>query len=326
MKKILVTGANGLLGSKIIKLLADSELYAPIAFVRKSSDVSLLKNIEVEMVYGDVNEINSLTEALVDIDAVIHTAAYVSYDPGNDDLMRKVNIEGTANVVNECLMANVSKFVHISSVAAIGRDDSIKTYTENTKWVNAPYNSPYGISKYQAEQEAWRAYHEGLPTTILNPSLILGDGDFSKTSLVIVDKIIKSKGLHPRGSNAFVDVDDVAVACIKALDHAYDGQRFIIAAENKTYKELYETVSKAMGIGLNLRPVPKWLAYIIIGFGWLKYKLTGKPPLLSKMAYTNSSLSIKYDNSKSVKVLGMKYTPFEVTVDKMIAAYKNSKI
>ncbi|WP_315818623.1 NAD-dependent epimerase/dehydratase family protein [Paraflavitalea speifideaquila] len=117
---------------------------------------------QVEWIEGDILDIVSLDEAMEGVEAVIHSAAKVSFDPKEKKELFNINIDGTANMVNMALEKNVRRFVHISSVAALGRTVSGDRVTETKKWQHSKLNTQYAISKYHAEREVWRGMGEGL--------------------------------------------------------------------------------------------------------------------------------------------------------------------
>jgi dihydroflavonol-4-reductase len=319
LKKILVTGANGFLGSHIVHDLV-SLGYLVYALVRPNSSLNLLKASlpNINLINGDVNDLSSLEETFVDKEIVIHTASYVSYEAGKMPVMNKANVEGTSNVVNTCLYLKIDKLIHVSSVAAIAKRAEAVIYNEDSKWVRSPLNLDYGISKYQAEQEVWRGIEEGLKATIINPALILGKGDYSRSSAEIINKIISSKGMYPGGVNGFVDVVDVAKACITAIDHQHNSQRFILCAENLSYKDLYILFYKSLGLDTKkLRPMPAIVKGLLNKINSLIEPIFKKSILLSTQAMKYTSTISRYDNTKSKNVLGIVYRPVKETIEEM---------
>lgn len=190
-----------MLGSRLIYDLVRSGEEVR-AIKRPTSDLATIKNIfnyyspseknlmeNLEWVEGDVTDMFSLLEAMKGITKVYHCAAMVSFNPKARDKMMKVNIEGTANIVNACLEKGIEKLCYASSVAAIGNPvlkkpgsenghagpgRFVEEITENTPWVASAKNSNYTISKYASEQEVWRGIEEGLNAVIVNPSIIIG--------------------------------------------------------------------------------------------------------------------------------------------------------
>src|SRR5688572_29649466 len=180
---IAVTGSTGLLGSYIVrKLVASNTPF--VALKRKGSDVSLLQDLKEKITWRDVEITNpvSVEESFSEVTGVIHTAAYVSFNPRKAKTIFQINTEGTRNVVNACLENNIKRLLHISSVSALGRQKGQTILSEENKWIENGVNSTYGESKYKAELEVFRGQEEGLSTVILNPSVILGFSNWDKSS------------------------------------------------------------------------------------------------------------------------------------------------
>src|SRR5690349_14333062 len=204
---IAITGANGLLGSFIVRKLIESKKPF-IAIKRTGSDVSLLKDVAHLITWKDagVTEEDAIQEALQGCTHVIHTAAMVSFNPRLKRKIFNVNINGTRNVVNACLLNNVQRLIHISSVAALGRQKDKSDVDESNKWADSPINSTYGKSKYLAELEVFRGQEEGLSTAIVNPSLILAPADWDKSSAKLFKYVWSQRPYFTEGSMNYVDV------------------------------------------------------------------------------------------------------------------------
>jgi len=182
---ILVTGGTGLLGSHLLmRLLEDGSQIRAIYRTEQKRDAVVKifgyyhANPEelwqkIEWVKGDVLNVPSLEEAMVDVTQVYHCAAAVTFIPKEQAYMHKVNTEGTANVVNACLDVPNVRLCHVSSVAAIGRDGSEEIIGEENEWKESKHNAAYAISKHNAEMEVWRGTVEGLDAFMVNPTLII---------------------------------------------------------------------------------------------------------------------------------------------------------
>ncbi len=256
---ILLTGATGLLGSHIAyELVSKGEKIR--ALKRKGSSIALTEKIfrfysnnektlldKIEWVDGDLLDLGSLEDAMEGINHVYHCAAIISFIPKEKDKMLQANIEGTANVVNAAMHAGVKKFCHISSIAALGTTLDGSFINEDVWWENDPQNSHYAISKYTSEREVWRATEEGMDVVILNPAFILGPGDGSKSSTEVFGVLKKGNSWFTNGVNGYVDVRDVASAAKKLMESDVKNQRFILSAENFTYREFFDKVLEAFG-------------------------------------------------------------------------------
>src|SRR4026208_855111 len=206
IRRILVTGGNGFLGSYIIKELIEKSF--SVRAIRRGSKLPFYIPEEilnkVQWIEGDILDVVSLEEAMDNIDTVIHSAAVVSFVKKDREQMYRVNVEGTANVVNIALEKNVRRFIYVSSVAALGRTATGGTVNEEKKWEASKTNTHYGKSKHNGELEVWRGISEGLNGVILNPSTILGFGDWNSSSCAIFKKIYDEFNWYTPGINGFV--------------------------------------------------------------------------------------------------------------------------
>lgn len=322
-KKILVTGANGFAGSYIVRRLVESGYRHIFAGVRAASSVEMLKDLEDQVMMTDLDilDLCRLEEVIREVDVVIHAAAIVSFESKLRDNMYKVNVEGTANLVNVCLENPIEKFIHISSVAALGRLKNHLTIDETTKWAASPYNSHYAISKYLAEQEVWRAYYEGLPVAIINPSLILGAGHWNKGSINIVDTVFKGVGYYPIGSTGIVDVRDVAAMAVILLESEITGERFICNGSNISYRELFTKMANCFNVSAPAKPLKPWLSGIAWRMEAMKNLFTGKRLTVTRETLMTSSMSLAYDASRALEKLGMEFRNAETIIHDTCRSY-----
>ena len=220
---IFVTGASGLVGSHLIQSLLSKgkkvrALYRQAVPVFPGSE-------QCEWIQGDILDPIGLTDALEGVDYVYHCAAIVSFAPGAAAKMLQSNVDGTANVVNACLVQKIKKLIFVSSVAALGRIRENEAIDESMHWTPATSNSVYGQSKYLAELEVWRAMEEGLPMAIVNPVIILGAGDWNNGSSGIFKSAYNEFPWYTGGMSGFVDVLDVVDAMQILMESNITGQR-----------------------------------------------------------------------------------------------------
>lgn len=320
--KILITGATGLVGSAVARLFL-KENHTVLALFRPGSDRSLLTDVEnkIEWIEGDVLDIGSLEKAIEDIDFVIHTAAVVSFIPRDRKMMYKVNMEGTANVVNVCLTNKVKKFCHVSSIAALGRPDSRKItpgqdliIDEDQRWEDSPENSEYAKSKHLAELEVWRGIAEGLNAVIVNPTLILGEGDWSKSSTQIFRYVYNEKPFYTEGIANYVDVMDVAQVVYKLVFSEISGERFLLNAGSISYKSLFFNIADSMGKKRPSFKVGSGLAGVIWRVEAVRTWLMGTKPLITKETAQSSARRFRYNSDKIQKAIGFEFQPIEKTI------------
>ncbi len=312
---ILVTGASGIVGAQLIRTLVDDQKEVK-AIKRGSSDTSWTNDInnKVEWVEADLLDLYALEKAFDGITHVVHCAAVVSFDNSNDHYMHKVNIEGTKNMLALCQKFAIKKLVYISSVAALGRVSKAKTISEETKWESSNLNTAYANSKYLAELEVWRAQEEGLATVILNPSVIIGPGDWNSSSLNLFKHVKKSSPLYPVGSINYVDVRDVAQIAKEFLFRTTQGERYILNAGLISYKSFFELISKGLNKKapyLKINPtLATFAAYIlrIVRF------LTGIKTSITKEAVKLSQLSVLFSAKKVKAELNYQFKPVEESI------------
>jgi nucleoside-diphosphate-sugar epimerase len=324
--KIFITGATGFVGSYIVRSLLGAGYNHLFCLKRNESDISLLEDVNtlIQWVTGDILDIPLLETQLIDVDVVIHAAAIVSFSTGNKKKLIETAMSGTANLVNISLECGIKKFIHISSIAAIGRRKKKESIDENLMFSHSEFDTTYGLSKFLAEQEVWRGHAEGLDVTILNPSMILGAGNWNQSSVQIYKKVYQGMKYYPEGINGWVDVRDVADATLLALKGDYNGQRFIISAENAAFKTIFEKIASH----LNVKAPNQKINYLLAGIVWrlesLRSYITGSTPIITRETIKSTSVEATYDNSKSQQILGMTYRPLDVTISQSCQSFVSS--
>jgi nucleoside-diphosphate-sugar epimerase len=273
----------------------------------------------VEWVQGDILDIPSLEDAMQNTDIVFHCAAIVSFKPKRKDDLTHTNVEGTANVVNTAIDAGIKKLVYISSVAALGRQATPdKMIDEKIAWTEKEENSRYAKSKYAAEKEVWRGIGEGLNAVIVNPSIILGSGDWSKTSTEIFKTIHDGFPWYSEGVNGFVDVEDVVNAMILLSESNIHAERFILNGINASFKQVFDLMAQ----GFNKKPPHKkitpFLAKLVWRLAAIQALFTGQAPIATKETTETALSIIQYDGSKITKALPQfQYTALEDTITRV---------
>jgi len=339
---ILVTGGTGLLGSRLIyDLVRSGEKVRAIK--RPTSDLATIKNLfnyyspseknlieNIEWVEGDVTDMFSLLEAMQGVSEVYHCAAMVSFNPKARDKMMKVNIEGTANVVNACLEKGVEKLCYASSVAAIGNpvvtkrvsenghaspDRPIVEITENTTWIASPKNSNYTISKYASEQEVWRGIEEGLNAVIVNPSIIIGPGNWKKSSANMFPRVWKGLKYYTTGINGFVDVRDVSKSMISLMNSEIKNERFIITSENMSFKTVFDHIAEFLGKEKARKKISPLLTEILWRTEKIRSWITGSRPFITKEIAREASLQHFYSNKKIKQMISLEFIPIDRSIE-----------
>jgi nucleoside-diphosphate-sugar epimerase len=326
---VFVTGGTGFLGSWLLRRLVEKG-YRIRALRRPDSSMDLVRDIAdgIEWVAGDVTDVVSLEAAFVGVTHVFHAAAMISFHPRDALRMEQVNVEGTANVVNLSLDFGVRKLIYVSSVSAIGRSRLQSEVDEKSQWVRSKSITNYAQSKYLAEQEVWRGHAEGLPVAIVNPSMILGNGFWSQGTGRFFSLVDEGLRFAPIGTAGFVDVRDVARYMVQLLESDIDGQRYILNAQNLTFSEFFQMIALAIGKKTAFIKITPLLAEVGWRFEWLKERLLGTVPALTKESARASVSSYTFRNDKSKSLFGFEYTPVDQSIRDMASQFladKNKK-
>lgn len=313
---IAVTGANGLLGSFIIrKLIEKNETF--IAIKRKNSDTSLLQDINHLITWkdADVQDALAMVDVLENVTHVIHAAAVVSFNPRRAAQVMDINVLGTRHVVDACLARGVKRLVHVSSVAALGRQKGQTRIDEKNMWVDNPLNSVYAQSKYGAELEVFRGQEEGLSTAIVNPSIILAPGDWSRSSAKLFKYCWDERPFYMDGSLNYVDVRDVAEIIYTLLRHNVEGRRFIMSAGKISYAAFFQAIAKRFGKRAPAIKLNHTLLRIVSRIEAVRTRLSKKEPLITRETARLAGTDFLFDNQNVMKTFSFEFQPIDKTLE-----------
>jgi dihydroflavonol-4-reductase len=324
---VLVTGGTGFIGAYIIQNLIQKGY--TVRAIRRSNKLPffIAKEIldQVEWIEGDVLDVVALDDAMKGIDTVIHSAAVVSFHKKNRQQMYTINVDGTANVVNAALENGIKRFVHISSVAALGRTTKAELVNEERKWEENKNNTHYAISKHHAELQAWRGFAEGLDGVIVNPSTVLGFGDWHQSSCAIFKNAYKEFAWYTNGINGFVGVEDVAEVVVRLLQSGINHKRFIISAENWSFQKLFSTIADGFGKNHPHKEATRSLGNIVWRLEAVRSFLTGSKPLLTQETARISHSKTSFDNTAVLKAIEpFQFMPLETVIKKSCEKYREA--
>ena len=307
----LVTGATGFIGSHIARKLVERGEHVKI-LLRKSSQTENIDDIDVERVYGDVMDLDSIQEALKDCDTLYHTAGVASFRKEDYQKMEDINVQGTKNIMNAALEAGTKKVVHTSSIAAIGTDLGGGIANEDTKYELEYLGVKYLDTKRRGEQAALDLAQKGLPIVVVNPSTVIGTGDIYLSSTAFILWFYKKK--YPGymdGTLNMVDVEDVAQGHILAAEKGRVGERYILGNANFTLLELFNLLEELTGVP---RPKMKIPYFMALASGYFVERILGMSfPNYSTMDVDSvklSKLRWHFDSSKAISELG--YSPGDI--------------
>ena len=323
----LITGATGLIGSHVAYRLLIEE--KPVFAIKQStSDINKTKKLfsyytadyenlfkKIKWIEADISDIYSLIDVLEGIEVVYHCAGFVSFDKKDIKRLYKINDEGTANIVNACLEKRIKMLCHVSSIATLQNPDITKNIDESVYWKFSPNASDYAISKYNGEREVWRGMEEGLNAVIVNPSIIIGPGNWNKGSTAIFKNIYRQFPWYSTGTTGFVDVRDVADAMVALMKSNISAERFILSGHNESYQNLFNCIADTFHKKRPSKKVTPFLARIVAFLESIKSGITGKEALITRETAATAMAHVKFDNSKLKQFLpGFNYRSLEETV------------
>lgn len=326
---ILVTGGTGLVGSHLLYELTLNNKSIK-AIYRSEKKLSIVKKVfsyysktpdalfnKIEWVQADLLDIPLLTDAFKDVKHVYHCAAFVSFEPNKYHVLRKTNIEGTANIVNLCLAFQVKKLCYVSSVATLGKSPTNDEIDENTLWNPEADNSLYGITKYGAEMEVWRGTQEGLDAIIVNPGVIIGPGIWKYGSGNIFKKVYNGLAYYTEGSVGYVHVFDVVKPMINLMESSIKNERFVLVAENWSYKNFIQEIASTLKVKAPTKKANLFLLSIAWRMDWLKHKLTRKRRGLSKQLANTLVSNSTYSSNKIKEYLDFQFKPLNKSIEEV---------
>ncbi|WP_026914073.1 NAD-dependent epimerase/dehydratase family protein [Christiangramia portivictoriae] len=333
---ILVTGGTGLVGAHLLyELLRNGQKVRAIH--RSNSDLKKVLQVfsfyteakeakqlfyQIEWKVADLNNIPELTEAFEGVTQVYHSAALVSFDPAQEQELRKVNIEGTANIVNLCISANIEKLCFVSSIAALGNMTNADKIDETGKWNPEGKHNDYAISKYGAEIEVWRGTQEGVNAIIVNPGVIIGPGFWNSGSGKIFKKVDSGLSYYVPKITGFVGVQDVVKSMMLLMTSEKVNEQYILVSENISFKTVFDWTAEAFKKPKPSRKLQKWM----IALGWFFQKtgsLFGFERSLTYQSIKSLHEETFYDNSKITKEMNYKFEPMEKVVKRTAGYYRN---
>lgn len=281
----------------------------------------------VEWVEADVVDYLSICNAVEGVDLVIHSAAMVSFHPNDQEAMYEINIKGTANIVDACLFKGVKRICHVSSIAALGKEDEGEMIDENSSWIPERKHSGYQISKFHSEMEIWRGINEGMEAVIVNPSVILGPGEWHAGSPAFFNNIYKGMKFYPTGGTGFVDVRDVSAAIMTLIEDKNWGnaieKRFLLNAENVSYEKVFSLISHSLKVKAPSIAANKYLLALAWRAAWIAGKLTGKKPLITRGSVGNASKKQLFNGSRITREFGFDYRSLEKTIEEIGQMFLN---
>lgn len=327
---ILITGATGMVGGHLLlQLLTQGKqvkaIYREEAKIESLASGPLFKEAKhllrlVTWYKADVRNITELEPVFEGVDEVYHCAALISFNPKDYRALRNINIDGTANVVNLCIAHRIKKLCYVSSIAALGQPNTNGITDETCFWNPEEDHDVYSITKYGAEMEVWRASQEGIPVVVVNPGVIFGGGIYSK-SMEVFERVKKGFPYYTTGGSGFVGVEDVVKAMLFLMNSEVANERFVLVAENHTYKNLLTLVAEAMGKRPPHIEINKRVLNFLRLADFLKGMVTsGNRRITKQMVHSVTEVST-YSSAK-LEALGFGFEPLQTSVERYATEFK----
>lgn len=314
--KILVTGADGLLGSNLVRELLSRE-YTVRAFVQPGRQQKTLEGLSIEKFQGDLLNPKDVIEAGATCNAIIHCAASTSVWPTRNEIINKVNIEGTKNIIESVKQNKIQRLVYIGTANSFGFGSKANPGVEGNAYKSARYELDYMDSKYKAQQLILNEVKENkLPALIVNPTFMFGPYDSNPSSGAMIVALYKGKvpGYTSGGRN-YVCAKDAAVAIANALTKGRIGECYILGNQNLSYKEAFNKIASTIGVKPPAIPIPSVFAKLYGMIGSLIGNLSGKTPAISYPLSRIACDEHYFSAAKAVKELELPQTPIEVGIN-----------
>ncbi|HKK63675.1 MAG TPA: NAD-dependent epimerase/dehydratase family protein [Bacteroidales bacterium] len=310
--RVLVTGADGMLGNNIVRELV-ARGHEVSCFIEASHDGKYLKSLPVSIYKGNLMDEKTLASAFDSVDYVVHTAGITAMWPARSELSRKVNVDAVKLLTSLAKKHNIKRFVHIGTATSFGHGTKDSPGTEESPYTNSVFKLDYQDTKYEAQEYLIREYRENnFPVIILNPTFMLGKYDNGNGSNKMVLYTYKEKlpGYSPGGKN-YVYVNDVAVAAVNALDMGRLGECYITGNRNLSYKEALTFIAKTLEVKPPSRRLPRFASLVYGATNSVISFFTRKPPPVSYRMARIGCEECYYSPEKAIRELKMPQTPIE---------------
>ena len=315
---ILVTGGTGLVGAHLLLHLVEQgenvrAIYRTTASIEKTKNLFSLYHKshlfeKIEWLEADILDITSLEIAFRNIEFVYHCAALISFDPKDEDAIRKTNIEGTANIVNFCLAFGIKKMLFVSSIAALGDPNAVETViSETTEWNPEKPHSDYAISKYGAEMEVWRGQQEGLSVLIVNPGIILGPGFHEQGSSALFSAVAKGLSFYTLGNTGFISVTDVVDTSVRLMKSEIQNERFTLIENNYSFQEILNCIADSLKVKRPQWHATPFLVNVFWRVDWFLSTFFFKKRKLSRDSAKASYSKTEYTNAKILSTITLEF-------------------
>lgn len=317
--KTLVTGSTGFIGSTVVRELLKDGADVRVS-IRRDSDTRNIDDLDVEKVYSDIRDRESIRAALKGCDTLFHVAAYFAHWSLDKQLFYDINVEGTKTILGEALSQGLEKVVYTSTSNTIGSHGAGNFVNEDAEFNGWETGDHYVISKYLAEIEAKKLCGKGLPVVMVNPTLVIGVRDIKPTpsGALVVDIVNGDMPGYIDGAINIIDVEDVARGHLLAAKKGRIGERYLLGNENTSVADFFKLVGEIAGVKPPKLKLPYGLALLLGHLFQIQAHITRKPPVVSVSQVRIGKMGEHFDNSKAVNELGLQLTPIRKTVENTV--------
>jgi dihydroflavonol-4-reductase len=324
--KVLVTGANGLLGSHVVRELLRRE-YPVRVLVRPESNLKALEGLKVEYIYGNLTDPEDVLHAVRGCTYVIHSAARAVHSPSHLDAYREVNIDSTGFIVDACIREKIRRLVYVSTANCIGSGTKSNPGTEDKPFIEWFKGSGYAYSKLLAQQMVLAAAEAGtLDAVVVNPTFIIGSfPGASGTSKLLSFVLFKKVAFYPFGGKNYVDAEAAATGTVNAMEKGRKGDCYLLAGENHSYRDFLKMVAEVAGHHVILLPMPVFLLKLAGIAGSFIERIFKIPMLLTLVNARMLCRENYYSHAKARRELNMPLIPAIEAVRKALPSFIEMK-
>ena len=288
-------------------------------FISQHSEGSSLFT-KIEWVEADLNNLPKMEEAFEGIRRVYHCAALISFDPRDFRKLKRINVKGTANLVNLCLAFKIEKLCYVSSIAAFSHNDGKTAINEESEWLGAA--NVYGLSKYLAEMEVWRGAQEGVPVVIVNPGVIIGPGFWGQGSGAIFRAAARGPKYFLPGGTGFVTVNDTVEIMSRLMNADIQGERYILVDRNLSFESLMQMLAHGFQLKKPEKKLKHWQLELLWRLDWIRCVFTGRKIKLTRKQARGFKHPVSYSNTKIKNTLDYEFEDLEQVISQCCRLYK----
>lgn len=322
--KVLITGSSGFIGAAVTRAVVAKGDDVRV-LVRPTSNRSNLDGLPVEMVEGDLQDPHSLKKAVTGCQGLYHVAAHYALWAQDPRTFYQVNVEGTKHLFRAAGQAGVERIVYTSTIGAIGLPDDGGPGREDLFPVESQLSGDYKRSKFLAEQEVLEMAQQGLPVVIVNPTAPVGQRDIkpTPTGQIIVDFMKGRMFAYIETGMNLIDVDDVALGHVRAMERGRIGERYILGNENLMFREICQMLSQLTGVSAPRVRLP-WKMILPLAHlnTWLATYVTHTPPRIPLEGVRMAKYRMHYDCTKARKELDLPQAPVETALKKAVEWFR----